>query len=377
MEWRASHALAGDLVLIVYGCVCVCASVGWLSQVDEDDDGYASVHSTYSDDDSDSDPENDPDSQLILELMAAQSAQPSYSSNSMSSNKMSFRKKAFSGISALVTKEGTTLKKKARQQKWKTSAVTTAKLRAMLGTDRNTSGAGADASGSEVSRSSLRSTQSFVSKSIKLERAESLREEQDASARDSLTDSPGRFKALGKKVLAARMMGGSPPPSPPHRRSSKLIESKSFTMRELAKKRRKSGYTMSDDALEEAKRAAKDEMASAAKSRRGMAMMRSHDIKIRDLHFIYPSQEMEALNGISLTVRAGKKVCILGKSGVGKTTLVHLLSRLYSETQGSILVGKRPIHLINLHETISIMQQETLLFDMSVRDNILIGTEVR
>lgn len=82
------------------------------------------------------------------------------------------------------------------------------------------------------------------------------------------------------------------------------------------------------------------------------------------------------LQGISLTVRAGKKVCVLGKSGVGKTTLVHLLSRLYSPNLGSILIGKKPIHLINLHETIAIMQQETLLFDLSVRENILIGTEV-
>jgi hypothetical protein len=353
--------------------------VGWLSQIDEADDESASIHSTCSDDDSDSDPENDPDSQLIMELMAAQSSQPSYS-NTDSSKRMGLGKKAFSGIGALVTKEGSNLKKKARQQqKWKSSAATTAKLRAMLGTVQSSSGA--DASGSQVSQSSLRSSQSFVSKSIKLERAESLRAEQDALAMGSPIDSNGRFKAIGKAMVAARAMGISPPQSPTHGRESSKVATPKLTktksMRELGKKRRSSGIRENRDTLEEIKHAAHEERVAMTKSRRDVALVRSQDIKIRDLHFIYPSQEMEALNGISLTVRAGKKVCILGKSGVGKTTLVHLLSRLYSETQGSILVGKRPIHLINLHETISIMQQETLLFDMSVRDNILIGTQVR
>ena len=78
---------------------------------------------------------------------------------------------------------------------------------------------------------------------------------------------------------------------------------------------------------------------------------------------------------INIVVQPGKKVGIVGKSGSGKSTLCKLISRLYSPTAGEITVAGISLRDIDLYSTIAMMEQETLLFDDSVKGNLTVGNE--
>jgi ATP-binding cassette subfamily B protein len=67
-----------------------------------------------------------------------------------------------------------------------------------------------------------------------------------------------------------------------------------------------------------------------------------------------------------VSIAAGKKVGVVGKSGSGKSTLCRLLSRLYSPLAGEVTVNGVDVMHLELSRTISMMEQETLLFDDSV-----------
>jgi subfamily B ATP-binding cassette protein MsbA len=82
------------------------------------------------------------------------------------------------------------------------------------------------------------------------------------------------------------------------------------------------------------------------------------------------------LENINLEVRLGSTVAIVGPSGVGKTTLVDLLSRFYDPFQGAILIDNQDIKVAtirSLRAQIGIVTQETILFNDTVRANIGYG----
>jgi ABC-type multidrug transport system fused ATPase/permease subunit len=78
---------------------------------------------------------------------------------------------------------------------------------------------------------------------------------------------------------------------------------------------------------------------------------------------------------VNLLVEPGKKVGIVGKSGSGKSTLCRLLSRLYNPTAGDISVTGVNLRDLHLFSTIAMMEQETLLFDDSVKGNLTVGND--
>ena len=76
------------------------------------------------------------------------------------------------------------------------------------------------------------------------------------------------------------------------------------------------------------------------------------------------------LNNLSLSIKKGEKVAILGRSGVGKSTLVKLLTGTYTDYQGEIIVlDKKPTETM-LGTEISLLNQKPYLFDMTIRENL-------
>jgi subfamily B ATP-binding cassette protein MsbA len=83
------------------------------------------------------------------------------------------------------------------------------------------------------------------------------------------------------------------------------------------------------------------------------------------------------LGDISLEIKAGEIVALVGTSGGGKTTLVNLIPRFYEISQGEILIDHRPIKDItqaSLRRQIGIVSQQTFLFNDTVRNNIAYGS---
>jgi len=79
---------------------------------------------------------------------------------------------------------------------------------------------------------------------------------------------------------------------------------------------------------------------------------------------------------VSLTIRPGEKVGVIGRSGAGKSTLVKLLLRFYDPEQGRILIDGQDIARVtqdSLRRQIGMVQQDSSLLHRSVRDNILYG----
>lgn len=99
-------------------------------------------------------------------------------------------------------------------------------------------------------------------------------------------------------------------------------------------------------------------------------------IVLKDISFRYRLDMPLVLQNISLDIRAGEKIGIVGRSGSGKSTLTNLVQKLYVPESGEIYIDG-----LNIQETdfswfrkhIGVVQQENYLFDASVRDNIAIS----
>ncbi len=101
-------------------------------------------------------------------------------------------------------------------------------------------------------------------------------------------------------------------------------------------------------------------------------------IELQAVSFRYEGIEAWALQDLSLTVRSGEVLALVGSSGAGKTTLVNLIPRFHDPTAGTILidgVDLREIRLAALRRQIGIVSQETLLFDGTVGSNIAYGKD--
>jgi subfamily B ATP-binding cassette protein MsbA len=105
----------------------------------------------------------------------------------------------------------------------------------------------------------------------------------------------------------------------------------------------------------------------------------SQEIAFHDVGFRYDDDRTGTiLSGISLTIRAGQIVAIVGRNGAGKTTLVNLLPRFYDVTSGAITIDGidiREVALRSLRSQIGIVTQETVLFDETIAANIAYGSE--
>jgi len=100
------------------------------------------------------------------------------------------------------------------------------------------------------------------------------------------------------------------------------------------------------------------------------------DIRFDDVEFTYPTRNEPALAGISLHIRPGETVALVGGSGGGKTTLVNLLPRFYAPTSGRVLLDGQDLQsltLESLRANIALVSQEIVLFNDSIFANIAYG----
>ncbi|MDQ2774789.1 MAG: ABC transporter transmembrane domain-containing protein [Acidobacteriota bacterium] len=100
-------------------------------------------------------------------------------------------------------------------------------------------------------------------------------------------------------------------------------------------------------------------------------------IRLENVVFSYPAAPNRmVLDGISLEVKAGEIVALVGSSGAGKSTLANLVPRFYDVTGGTIKIDGRDVRDLQLNsvrENISIVAQDTFLFNETVFDNIAYG----
>jgi ABC-type multidrug transport system fused ATPase/permease subunit len=96
-------------------------------------------------------------------------------------------------------------------------------------------------------------------------------------------------------------------------------------------------------------------------------------VELRDVSIAYDGTGHPALRGVSLDVPAGTTVALVGATGSGKTTLVHLLARLYDVDTGAVLIDGadvREVDLPSLRAQIAMVDDNPFLFSASVAENI-------
>ena len=100
------------------------------------------------------------------------------------------------------------------------------------------------------------------------------------------------------------------------------------------------------------------------------------EVAYEEVSFTYPTRSEPALQDITLHIRPGETVALVGSSGGGKTTLVNLLPRFYAPSTGRILLDGHDIQTVTLRSlraNIALVSQEIVLFNDSIYANIAYG----
>jgi subfamily B ATP-binding cassette protein MsbA len=121
-----------------------------------------------------------------------------------------------------------------------------------------------------------------------------------------------------------------------------------------------------------------DDLLSQAKEQGGAVSLEgfSREIVFDNISFRYEGKDDDALDSVSLTVRKGEIIALVGRSGAGKTTFVDLIPRFYLPGEGRILVDGVDIATVtlkSLRSLIGIVSQDVILFNDTVRANIVYG----
>ena len=99
-------------------------------------------------------------------------------------------------------------------------------------------------------------------------------------------------------------------------------------------------------------------------------------LEFKNVSFRYRGAEDLALDNLSVDVKAGETLAIIGGTGSGKSTLINLIPRLYDVNSGEVLVDGNDVRkysLHDLHDKVAFVQQKAILFKGTIRSNLLIG----
>ncbi len=103
-----------------------------------------------------------------------------------------------------------------------------------------------------------------------------------------------------------------------------------------------------------------------------------HEIEFRNVSFHYPNTKVQVLNNVSIKIKAGERLSVVGLNGAGKTTFIKLLCRLYDCDEGEILLDGVNIKEYDYDEYMklfSVVFQDFRLLSFTAKDNILLGKD--
>lgn len=104
------------------------------------------------------------------------------------------------------------------------------------------------------------------------------------------------------------------------------------------------------------------------------------EVAFRQVSFTYPDTGIQALKNISFTIEPGKTLAIVGRTGSGKSSIAHLLLRMYDVSSGAVLIDGKDIRQHNLNRlraATGYVPQDVFLFSESIAENIAFGESAR
>ncbi|MFI6442211.1 ABC transporter ATP-binding protein [Streptomyces sp. NPDC050759] len=119
-----------------------------------------------------------------------------------------------------------------------------------------------------------------------------------------------------------------------------------------------------------------DDAEAAAKETPGPDLPRS-EVRFSGVRFSYPGADRDVFQGLDLTIPAGRSTAVVGVNGVGKTTLVKLLSRLHTPTGGSVTVDGTDLESYDpraWQQKVAVVFQDFTRYPFSARENIAFGS---
>jgi ATP-binding cassette subfamily B protein len=102
----------------------------------------------------------------------------------------------------------------------------------------------------------------------------------------------------------------------------------------------------------------------------------AHGVEFKHVSFKYPDRDEYALRDVSLTIKPGEKIALVGANGAGKTTFVKLLTRLYDPTEGQVLIDGidlREVDPQDLQKRIGVIFQDFVRYHLPARENVGFG----
>lgn len=103
------------------------------------------------------------------------------------------------------------------------------------------------------------------------------------------------------------------------------------------------------------------------------------DIELLNVDLFYPARpQRQVLNGLSLRIKSGSVVALVGESGGGKTSIVSLIEHLYDASAGKVLLDGTDVQNVApawLSKHVAVVSQQPILFGRSIRRNIMYGME--
>lgn len=101
-------------------------------------------------------------------------------------------------------------------------------------------------------------------------------------------------------------------------------------------------------------------------------------IEFKDVYFSYKTRDVPVLNGLSISIKPGQFVALVGATGCGKSTIVSLIERFYDADSGSISYGSSDINDLNVgayRNNISLVAQESTLYEGTIRENVALSVD--